>query len=421
MRTVAVLATVGAARAAAAPDRVAWGARRRAAPALEAEAVPRQDAPRAADDGAWWAAAKSGESAAELERMSSLLRRQLQDGAYSYLFTEGPSTMPSPQPSPMPSAMPVAQPTPATKSPTPDCGSDSLYTLTLTDTDGADGWGGETYTISSDSSTVETGTLSSGAEDAVQFCLEDGAYTLALSGAGTAVEFSAGGLGLISGPASVPFEAAGGDVNAAPTAKPTPAPSDAPVPAPTPKPTVSKAPTPSPIPAPTAVPTTAKPTPAPVPAPTSAPTTVAVREAALAAAAAANSGSSGGGGTPQTASAGFIVLYIVAGVVFCGLIAMLVAWQRQKERKLTERKDSWDISTMFTDEANLPDAEEMIDVEPERGGAGAALADGDGALVPLDEDQPQALQKITQVRIGVEMKFMFTAMPRRLDAVDAAS
>merc|ERR1719359_665072 len=138
------------------------------------------------------------------------------------------------QPSPMPSAMPVAQPTPATKSPTPDCGSDSLYTLTLTDTDGADGWGGETYTISSDSSTVETGTLSSGAEDAVQFCLEDGAYTLALSGAGTAVEFSAGGLGLISGPASVPFEAAGGDVNAAPTQKPTPAP----------KPTVSKAPTP---------------------------------------------------------------------------------------------------------------------------------------------------------------------------------
>ena len=123
---------------------------------------------------------------------------------------------------------------------------------------------------------------------------------------------------------------------------------------------------------------------------------MAVREAALAAAAAANSGSSGGGGTPQTASAGFIVLYIVAGVVFCGLIAMLVAWQRQKERKLTERKDSWDISTMFTDEANLPDAEEMIDVEPERGGAGAALADGDGALVPLDEDQPQALQKITQ-------------------------
>merc|ERR1719247_1904348 len=161
----------------------------------------------------------------------------------------------------MPSAMPVAQPTPATKSPTPDCGSDSLYTLTLTDTDGADGWGGETYTISSDSSTVETGTLS--------------------SGAGTAVEFSSGGLGLISGPASVPFEAAGGDVNAAQPAKPTPAPSDAPVPAPTPKPTVSKAPTPSPIPAPTAVPTTAKPTPAPVPAPTSAPTTVAVREAGV--------------------------------------------------------------------------------------------------------------------------------------------
>merc|ERR1719409_2154493 len=280
MRTVAVLATVGAARAAAAPDRVAWGARRRAAPALEAEAVPRQDAPRAADDGAWWAAAKSGESAAELERMSSLLRRQLQDGAYSYLFTEGPSTMPSPQPSPMPSAMPVAQPTPATKSPTPDCGDDSLYTLTLTDTDGADGWGGETYTISSDSATVETGTLSSGAEDAVQFCLADGAYTLALSGAGTAVEFASGGLGLQSGPISVPFEAAGGDVNAAPTAKPTPAPSDAPVPAPTPKPTVSMAPSQKPIPAPTAAPVfapTPKPTSAPVPPPTPAAAAAAVR------------------------------------------------------------------------------------------------------------------------------------------------
>ena len=124
------------------------------------------------------------------------------------------------------------------------------------------------------------------------------------------------------------------------------------------------------------------------------------------------------------------MLYVVAGVVFCGLIAMLVAWQRQKERKLTERKDSWDISTMFTDEANLPDAEEMIDVEPERGGAGAALADGDGALVPLDEDQPQALQKITQVRIGVEMKSKFTVTAstrqarrrrgRRVGAVDAA-
>ena len=89
------------------------------------------------------------------------------------------------------------------------------------------------------------------------------------------------------------------------------------------------------------------------------------------------------------------MLYIVAAIVFCGLVGLLVAWRRQKERKLTERKDSWDISTMFTDEANLPDAEEMIGVEPERG-AGAALSGGDGALVPLDDDVPQALQKITQ-------------------------
>ena len=103
---------------------------------------------------------------------------------------------------------------------------------------------------------------------------------------------------------------------------------------------------------------------------------------------------------------------------------MVMLAYRNKERKLTERKDSWDISTMFTDEANLPDAEEMIDVEPESSAdaAPATLIEGEdaGALVPLDEDQPQALQKITQVRIGVEMKFKFAAMPRRLDAVDAA-
>jgi hypothetical protein len=377
-RHAAVLVTVTTARAAA-PDAVP--ALRR--PALELEPAPFQDAPKAADDGAWWAAAKSGESAAELERMSSLLRRQLQDGAYSYLFTEGPSMMPSPQPSPMPSAMPVAQPTAATVAPTPDCGSDSLYTLTLTDTNGADGWGGETYTIGS-----ETGTLASGAEDAVQFCLADGAYTLTLSGSGTAVSFSSGGLGLVTGPASVAVEVDDGSVDAAPTPQPTegpPSPTAKPVPAPTPKPTLTPEPSSAPVPAPT---------PAPVIAPTAAPTTLEFREAARLAAANAGSSSSSSG-TPQTASAGFIVLYIVAAIVFCGLVGLLVAWRRQKERKLTERKDSWDISTMFTDEANLPDAEEMIDVEPERG-AGAALSGGDGALVPLDDDVPQALQKITQ-------------------------
>ena len=82
------------------------------------------------------------------------------------------------------------------------------------------------------------------------------------------------------------------------------------------------------------------------------------------------------------------------------LCFMVMLAYRNKERKLTERKDSWDISTMFTDEANLPDAEEMIDVEPESSAdaAPATLIEGEdaGALVPLDEDQPQALQKITQ-------------------------
>merc|ERR1712091_129018 len=101
---------------------------------------------------------------------------------------------------------------------------------------------------------------------------------------------------------------------------------------------------------------------------------------------------------PDASSGSLLIIIIIVCVLLLLLCFMVMLAYRNKERKLTERKDSWDISTMFTDEANLPDAEEMIDVEPERGGAGAALADGDGALVPLDEDQPQALQKIPQVR-----------------------
>ena len=84
---------------------------------------------------------------------------------------------------------------------------------------------------------------------------------------------------------------------------------------------------------------------------------------------------------------------------------------------MTERKDSWDISTMFTDEANLPDAEEMIDVEPERGGAGAALADGDGALVLLTRTSPGAPEDNAGANRR-EMKIKFTA--RVAAPVDAA-
>jgi hypothetical protein len=70
---------------------------------------------------------------------------------------------------------------------------------------------------------------------------------------------------------------------------------------------------------------------------------------------------------------------------------------------MTERKDSWDISTMFTDEANLPDAEEMVDVEPEAEGTadiddagGAIVAADEGAIEPVEQHGPQELQKITQ-------------------------
>ena len=95
-----------------------------------------------------------------------------------------------------------------------------------------------------------------------------------------------------------------------------------------------------------------------------------------------------------------LIIIIIVCVLLLLLCFMVLLAYRNKERKLTERKDSWDISTMFTDEANLPDAEEMIDVEPESSApdvAGATLIEGeDQALVPLDEDQPQALQKITQ-------------------------
>jgi hypothetical protein len=107
---------------------------------------------------------------------------------------------------------------------------------------------------------------------------------------------------------------------------------------------------------------------------------------------------------------GMIAGIVIAIIVFLCCIFFFCYIQR-RERKLTERKDSWDISTMFTDEANLPDAEEMIDVEPEtepvaepEDVAGATLIEGGASdVVPLSEeapvpteDQPQALQKITQ-------------------------
>ena len=106
---------------------------------------------------------------------------------------------------------------------------------------------------------------------------------------------------------------------------------------------------------------------------------------------------------PQTASAGFIVLYIVAGVVFCGLIAMLLAWRGKRSESSTERERQLGYLRDVHGRGELARRRRDDRRRAERGGAGAALADERRpALVPLDEDQPQALREITQVRIGVE-------------------
>lgn len=71
------------------------------------------------------------------------------------------------------------------------------------------------------------------------------------------------------------------------------------------------------------------------------------------------------------------LIILIVFVILAVLLMILAAiYFKQRERKATERKDSWDISTMFTDEQNLPPSGEMT--------AGAA------------GDEPQALQKITQ-------------------------
>lgn len=451
MRAAAAVALAACASAASPASRategVAWRSAARA-PGLERE----QDLPdlSSADSAAWWGqgAAASGptESAAELERMSSLLRRQLQDGAYSYLFSEGPSTLPSPIPSPMPSPVPTSLGGETTVAPTPGCeDGESLYTLALYDF-GEDGWEGATYTVTDASGdSISEGTLESGGEGTVSFCAVDGTYTLAFGGGSDDSETSVQFLPEDSmpttdqtGPSSFSFTSAGGSVELAvvePTGRPVPAPTGRPVPAPTvtpgsptnrpvPAPTASPLATTAPVPAPTPQPVDVV-VPDPVPAPTAsppaptagsvpAPTAGVGTIGASPTPASENPGFAAGSATaapagvstskksseePTTASGTFIGVMSAVAVLVLLLCFLLVYAYQTRERKLTERKDSWDISTMFTDEANLPDAEEMIDVEPESaaGVAPAALVEGEGgALTPLDEDQPQALQKITQ-------------------------
>jgi hypothetical protein len=71
-----------------------------------------------------------------------------------------------------------------------------------------------------------------------------------------------------------------------------------------------------------------------------------------------------------------LIILIVFLILAVLLMILAAIYFKQRERKATERKDSWDISTMFTDEQNLPPSGDMT--------AGAA------------GDEPQALQKITQ-------------------------
>ena len=128
------------------------------------------------------------------------------------------------------------------------------------------------------------------------------------------------------------------------------------------------APTAAPSAKPTAAPTTTTTTAAPTPVTTTAPPPVTD---------APDSGSSSkkkssDDGLDSGAMAGIIIAIVVVLLLVMGGV-----YFKQRERKATERKDSWDISTMFTDEQNLPPADQMVAETP----AG---------------DQPQALQKITQ-------------------------
>ena len=180
-------------------------------------------------------------------------------------------------------------------------------------------------------------------------------------------------------------------VPTAPTFFPTmtPAPSTTPTSTPTSMPT-----TPMPT---AAFPTSSAPSPLPIPAPTSASPTVTSAPSILPD---DNGGSKKKSSNNNQAVIIIVVVVVIVAVLLCCCLAYL--YHRQQERKLTDRKDSWDISTMFTDEANLPSqAEELVQVEDEHKddvGPDVSLAPGveEGVLVPLEDDQPQELQKITQ-------------------------
>jgi len=213
-------------------------------------------------------------------------------------------------------------------------------------------------------------------------------------------------------PTRAPTTEGGAGVDLTPTVAPTMATTAAPTMAPTaPTSTTTATPTMAPT-APTSTTTTATPTMAPTAptsttttaAPTAAPTAATTPAPTVSSVAAASSSKKKNDDDITVAETNTILIAVFLVFLALVLLCLFYVYLRNRERKLTERKDSWDISTMFTDEANLPDAEEMIDVEPEgeppadpeETVAGAALIEGNDQLVAMDEDHPQALQKITQ-------------------------
>lgn len=191
---------------------------------------------------------------------------------------------------------------------------------------------------------------------------------------------------------ATPGPSAGDDSSDAPTMTPapttTPAPtitfeptaieptvSDAPTgsmaPTNTPEPSVSPAPTNTPFPhrAPTTAQPAGPPGP-PVPQPTPQPT----------------SGKKKKKKSSDAMSTGEIVGLVVGLILACLICLLCGLYFKQRERSNSIRKESWDMSTMFNDEGNLPP-------EGEEGGDVTAADDVDG-MAPAEE--PQALQKITQ-------------------------
>lgn len=206
----------------------------------------------------------------------------------------------------------------------------------------------------------------------------------------------------------VPVPTLSPEPSAAPTGSPAPSSSPKPTetfaPTTTPKPSISPAPTSSPKPTTspkptiTFAPTSAAPTASPAPTTTMSPTPEATSAPAV------SRGSSKKKNNNNNQATLIIVLVVVAIILCCCCLLGYYFWS-QKQRKATERKDSWDISTMFTDEANLPPAEEVVAVEDDDdntdGGEGAVVMTGaggaeEGQLVPLEDEEPQELQKITQ-------------------------